>query len=78
MAERVRVRRLASEEGAEPLRIVCRGEHGSIRVRRAMAVMASASGNTALAIARLVVADDGTAREVIHAFNEVGPAVLDL
>ncbi|WTL68451.1 helix-turn-helix domain-containing protein [Streptosporangium sp. NBC_01495] len=77
MAERVRARRLTPEEGAELLRIVRRGEHGSIRVRRAMIIMASASGNTAPAIARLVAADDDTVREVIHAFNEIGLAALD-
>lgn len=77
MAERVRVRRLTPEEGAELLRIVRRGKHGSIRVRRAMIIMASASGNTAPAIARLVAADDDTVREVIHAFNDHGLAALD-
>jgi hypothetical protein len=35
-------------------------------------VMASASGTTVPAIARLVAADEDTVRDVIHAFNDVG------
>src|SRR5262249_45218670 len=37
----------------------------------------SASGTLVPAIARLVAADEGTVRDVIHAFNEKGLAVLD-
>ena len=54
-----------------------RGKHGSIRVRRAMIIMASASGTPAPAIARLVAADEDTVRDVIHLFNEKGLAALD-
>ncbi len=57
--------------------IVRRGKHGSIRVRRAMIIMASASGTPVPAIARLVAADEDTVRDVIHAFNERGLAALD-
>jgi hypothetical protein len=50
MAERVKVRRLSDEEGQRLLRIVRRGEpkmtKSVIRYRRAMVVLASASGNT--------------------------------
>jgi transposase len=77
MAEPVRARRLSDEEGQTLQRIVRRGKHGSIRVRRALIVMASASGTTVPAIARLVQADADTVRDVIHAFNQRGLDVLD-
>ena len=66
MAEPVRARRLSDEEGRRLQQIVRRGKHGSIRVRRAVIIMASASGTPATAIARLVAADDdlGTAASV--------------
>jgi hypothetical protein len=44
MAEPVRARRLTDQEGQRLLQIVRRGRHGSVRVRRAMIIMASASG----------------------------------
>src|SRR6266568_6255751 len=69
MAEPVRARRL--------LQIVRRGSHGSVRVRRAMIIMASASGTLVPAIARLVAADEDTVRDVIHLFNAKGLAALD-
>src|SRR5215218_10152853 len=81
MAELVRVRRLSDEEGQRLLRIVRRGEPKAtksvIRYRRAMVVLASASGNTVPAIAGLVAADEDTVREVIHRFNELGMRSLD-
>jgi transposase len=77
MAEPVRARRLTDQEGRRPLRIVRRGKHGSVRVRRAMIIMASASGTLVPAIARLVAADEDTVRDVIHAFNAKGLAALD-
>ncbi|GAA5151737.1 IS630 family transposase [Pseudonocardia eucalypti] len=77
MAEPVRARRLTDAEGQRLTRIVRRGKHGSIRVRRAMIIMASASGTPVPAIARLVAADEDTVRDVIHAFNERGLAALD-
>jgi transposase len=77
MAEPVRARRLTDEEGRRLQQIVRRGKHGSIRVRRAMIIMASASGTVVPAIARLVAADEDTVRDVIHAFNEKGLAALD-
>lgn len=39
--------------------------------------MASASGTTVPAIARLVAAYEDTVRDVIHAFNDRGLAALD-
>jgi transposase len=56
---------------------VRRGKHGSVRVRRALIIMASGSGTPVSAIARLVAADEDTVRDVIHAFNERGLAALD-
>ena len=47
MAEPVRARRLSDQEGQRLQQIVRRGKHGSIRVRRAMIIMASASGTPA-------------------------------
>jgi Winged helix-turn helix len=78
MAEPVRARRLTDQEGQRLQRIVRRGKHGSVRVRRAMIIMASASGTPAPAIARRVAADEDTVRDVIHLFNEKGLAALDL
>ena len=49
----------------------------SVRARRAMIIMASASGTLVPAIARLVAADEDTVRDVIHAFNAKGLAALD-
>jgi hypothetical protein len=77
MAEPVRVRRLTDQEGRRLLQIVRRGKHGSARVRRAMIIMASASGTLVPAIARLVAADEDTVRDVIHTFNAKGLAALD-
>ena len=72
MAEPVRARRLTDEEGRRLQQIVRRGKHGSIRVRRAMIIMASASGTLVPAIARLVAADEDTVRDVIHLFQRQG------
>jgi transposase len=77
MAEPVRARRLSDQEGRRLQQIVRRGKHGSVRVRRAMIIMASASGTPVNAIARLVAADEDTVRDVVHAFNEKGLAALD-
>jgi transposase len=85
MAEPVRARRLTDQEGRRLtdqegrrlLQIVRRGRHESVRVRRAMIIMASASGTPVPAIARLVAADEGTVRDVIHVFSQKGLAVLD-
>src|SRR3974390_2916485 len=76
MAEPVRARRLSDEEGRRLQQIVRRGKHGSVRVRRAMIIMASASGTLVPAIARLVAADEGTVRDGTQAVNARGVAAL--
>ena len=53
MAELVRARRLTDQEGRRLVQIVRRGKHESIRVRRAMIIMAPASETPVSAIARL-------------------------
>jgi transposase len=77
MTEPVRARRLTEEEGQRLVRIVRRGRHESIRVRRATIILASSSGTPVPAIARLVAADEDTVRDVIRAFNQRGLAALD-
>jgi len=77
MAEPVRARRLTDEEGRRLQQIVRRGKHESIRVRRALIIMASSSGTPVPAIARLVAAHEDTVRDVIHRFNEIGLRALD-
>jgi transposase len=64
-------------EGRRLQQIVRRGKHGSVRVRRAMIIMASASGTLVPAIGRLVAADEDTVRDGIQLFNEKGLAALD-
>src|SRR3954447_4945964 len=77
----VRVRRLTDHEGRQLQQIVRRGGGKSkasvVRWRRAMVVMASASGNTVPAIARLVATSEDRVREMIHRFNEKGMSSLD-
>jgi transposase len=77
MAEPVRARRLSDQEGRTLQQIVRRGKHDSVRVRRALIIMASASGTPVRAIADLVSAHEDTVRDVIHAFNAKGLAALD-
>ncbi|MDF2269732.1 helix-turn-helix domain-containing protein [Streptomyces coacervatus] len=77
VAEPVRVRRLTDPEGQKRKQIVRRGSTSSVRYRRAMMLLAPAGGNRVPVIARLVRADEDTLRDVIHRFNEVGPACLD-
>lgn len=77
VAEPVRARRLTDFEGQKLQQIVRRGKHGSVRVRRALIIMASASGTSVKAIAELVAAHEDTVRDVVHAFNEKGLAALD-
>jgi len=77
MAEPVPARRLTDHEGRRLPAIVRRGKHDSIRVRRALIILATASGTPVPAIARLVAAHEDTVRDVIHAFNDRGPAALN-
>jgi transposase len=73
----VRARRLQLDEGQGLLRLVRRGCHDPVRYRRALIVLASASGTAVPAIAGLVAADEDTVRDVIHAFNRDGLAALE-
>jgi hypothetical protein len=77
MAEPVRARRLTDQEGRKLQQLVRRGKHDSVRVRRALIIMASSSGTSVQAIAQLVQAHQDTVRDVIHAFNDKGLAALD-
>ncbi len=72
LAEPVRARRLTQEEGRKWQQLVCRGKQNSVRVRRALIIMASASRATGPAIASLIAGHEGTVRDVIHAFTEIG------
>ncbi|MEU5537649.1 IS630 family transposase [Streptomyces sp. NPDC020362] len=78
MAQPVRVRRLTGQEGQKLQRIARRGSTSTVRFRRAMMLLASAGGNSVPVIARLVQADEDTVRDVIHRFNEIGLACLNL
>jgi hypothetical protein len=69
VAEPVRARRLTEQEGRKLQQIVRRGKHESVRVRRALIIMASASGTTVPAIARLVQAHEDTVRDVTEPVN---------
>jgi transposase len=81
MPDPVRVRRLTDHEGRQLQQIVRRGggrsQKSIVRWRRAMVVLASASGNTVPAIARLVATSEDRVREMIHRFNDKGMASLD-
>src|SRR3954447_16091332 len=77
MAEPVRARRLTQDEGRRLQQLVRRGKYDSVRVRRALIIMASASGTPVPSIARLVAAHEDTVRDVIHLFNEIGLCALD-
>ncbi|MET7770932.1 IS630 family transposase [Nocardia sp. NPDC005366] len=68
---------MTDAEGQRLQQIVRRGKGSAIRVRRAMIIMASSSGTSVAAIARLVAADEDTVRDVIHVFNAKGLAALD-
>jgi hypothetical protein len=73
MAEPVRARRLTDAEGRRLQQVVRRGKHGSVRVRRAMIIMSSASGTLVRAIARLVAPDEDTVRDVAAVSAAGGP-----
>ena len=81
MSTPVKVRRLSDHEGRQLQQIVRRGggrsEKSIVKWRRAMVVMASASGNTVPAIAKLVATSEDRVREMIHRFNEKGMSSLD-
>src|SRR5699024_12546654 len=73
----LKARRLTDFEGQKLQRIVRRGSTNSVRYQRAMMILASFSGNTVPVISRLVVADEKTVRELLHAFNDQGLSCLD-
>lgn len=77
LAEPVRVRQLTQDEGRKLQQLVRRDRHDSVRVRRALTIMTSASGTPAPAIANLIAGHEDTVRDVIHAFNEIGLRALD-
>ncbi|GAA2703731.1 hypothetical protein Apa02nite_062030 [Actinoplanes palleronii] len=77
MADPVGARRPTEDEGRRLQQIVRRQTGSSIRLRRAIVIMASARGNTVAAIAQLVQGDQDAIRELIHRFNEIGLACLD-
>lgn len=77
LAEPVLVRRLTDQEGQKLRQIVGRGSMSSVCYRRAMRLLASEGGNRAPVISRLVQANEGTVRDVIHRFNEIGLVCLD-
>jgi len=76
MSRPVKARRLTQDEGQFLLRLVRRGHADAVRCRRALMILASSSGTPVAPIARLVAADPDTVREVVHAFNARGLAVL--
>lgn len=77
-AEPVHVRIMTEQEGRRFQQIVRRSSANSVRYRRATMLPASAGGNRVPVNAQLVQADDDTVRDVIHRFNEIGLASLDL
>jgi transposase len=77
MSRPVRARRLTQDEGRYLLRLVRRGRADAVRYRRALMIMVSSSGTPVPAVARLVAADPGTVRGVVHAFNVSGLAALE-
>jgi hypothetical protein len=62
MAEPVRARRLSDEEGRRLQQIVRRGRHESVRVRRALIIMASASWRRRRLLPVRFYADEGLGR----------------
>jgi transposase len=77
VAQPVRVRGLTEQEGQKLQHIVRRGSTRSVRFRRALMLLASASGSTVPVIARLVQADEDTVRALIHKSNGIGLACPD-
>jgi transposase len=72
MAERVRVREIANEEGQRLLRIVRRSSGSVVTWRRAQMVLLSAQGMDVGQIAKVAFTSEDRVREVIHNFNADG------
>ncbi|MEV0856566.1 helix-turn-helix domain-containing protein [Nocardia fluminea] len=70
------VRPVTPEEGQKLARIA-KTSKVSVRMRRAIVVMASAQRQPVPLIAKLMQVSEDYVREVIHAFNEKGFAALD-
>jgi Homeodomain-like domain len=77
MAERVRVRELADEEGQRLLRIVRRDSGSVVRWRRAQMVLLSAQGMDVAQIAKVAFTSPDRVREVLHNFNDDGFVSLE-
>ncbi|GAA0702138.1 hypothetical protein GCM10009548_89010 [Streptomyces malaysiensis subsp. malaysiensis] len=72
MAERVRVRKIDSDEGQRLLRIVRRGTGSVVTWRRAQMVLLSAQGMDVAKIAEVTFTSADRVRDVIHNFNADG------
>jgi transposase len=77
MADRVRVRELANDEGQRLLRIVRRDSGSVVRWRRAQMVLLSAQGMDVAMIAKVAFTSPDRVREVLHNFNDDGFSSLD-
>ncbi|HEV2316926.1 MAG TPA: IS630 family transposase [Thermoplasmata archaeon] len=71
----IRVRELTNEEGNKLRRIVRHGQD-AIEVKRAQVILASAQGASPPKIALIALMSEVYIRELIHAFNEHGFAML--
>lgn len=71
----LRVRPISNEEGNKLRKIVRHGKD-RIEAKRAQVVMASAQGFTAPVISQIALMDEDYVRDIIHAFNQHGMAVL--
>jgi transposase len=71
----VRVREINDDEGNRPRRIV-RHHQSAIEVKRAQVILASAQGFTPPKIALIALMSEDYVRELIHAFNKHGFAML--
>ena len=71
----IKVRPITNDEGNKLRNIVRRGKD-RIEAKRAQVVMASAQGFTAPVIAQIALMDEDYVRDIIHAFNEHGMAML--
>ena len=77
VAEPGRAQRLSDAESRPSAAHRAAGQARSFRVRRALIIMASASETLEPTIARLVATDENSVRDVIHLFNQKGPAAQD-
>jgi len=72
MAERVKVREIANEEGNRLLGIVRRSSGSVVTWRRAQMVLLSAQGMDVAQIAKVAFTSPDRVREVLHNFNDDG------